>query len=76
MDMTNHEGPAPDADEPRKPLYHYTATIWMARTYDVVAENDEALEMAVGDAMMDDGLDPDEFPIVRMHSTRTPIHWQ
>lgn len=62
--------------EPTAPLYEYTATVWVARTYKVVAEDDESLECAVHDAMVEDGLDPDEFPLIRLHSTRTPIQWQ
>lgn len=58
------------------PLYEYTATVWVARTYTIVAETDAALEEAVEDAMADDGLDPDTYQLVRLSSTRTPIQWQ
>jgi hypothetical protein len=68
MDILNEEQPGP--------LYEYTATVWVARTYKVVAENDEHLEDVVHQAMEEDGLDPEEFSLVRMHSTKTPIQWQ
>jgi hypothetical protein len=62
--------------EPLSPLYEYTATVWVARTYKVVAENDDHLEEVVHQAMENDGLAPEEFSLVRLQSTRTPIHWQ
>lgn len=61
---------------PLSPVYQYTATVWVARTYKIVAETDEALEEAVEAAMADDGLDPDTYSLVRLSSTRTPIPWQ
>jgi hypothetical protein len=63
-------------EEKPGPLYEYTATVWVSRTYKVVAESDDLLEEAVQQALEEDGLDPDEFPLVRLQSTRTPIQWQ
>lgn len=68
MDTTEQGGTSP--------VYEYTATVWVARTYKVVAENDQDLEYAIHEAMLDDGLDPDEFELVRLQSHRTPIQWQ
>lgn len=62
--------------EPQSPLYRYTATVWVARTYTIVAEDDETLEEAVEDSMIADGLDPEKFTPVRLQHTRTPIQWQ
>lgn len=59
-----------------QPMYQYKATVWVERTYTVLAQDDEGLEDAVLDAMLEEGLDPMQFPLVRMHSTRTPIPWQ
>lgn len=61
---------------PLDTMYQYTATVWVARTYTVLAQDDEALENAVLDAMMEEGLDPQQFPLVRLQSSRTPIPWQ
>lgn len=62
--------------EPQSPLYRYTATVWVARTYTIVAEDDESLEDGVQDSLIADGLDPEEFSLVRLQHTRTPIQWQ
>lgn len=75
MDTTNQEGVTPVEQAPA-PLYEYTAVVWVARTYKVVVESDDALETAVEDAMLEDGLDPEEYSLVRLKFSRTPIQWQ
>lgn len=62
--------------DPLSPLYEYTATVWVAKTYKVVAENDDHLEEVIQQAMEQEGLSPEEFSLIRLQSTRTPIHWQ
>lgn len=65
-----------EPSEPLAPLYRYTATVWVARTYTIIAEDDDALEDGVQDSLLAEGLDPEDFSLVRLHHTRTPIHWQ
>lgn len=62
--------------EPLKTLYEYKATVVIAKKYTIRAESDEALEEAVFDSLVQDGINPDEFELVRLHSHRTPIQWQ
>ena len=57
------------------PLYRYTAKVWVEKTYDIIATDDETLETAVSEELMGDGLDPDEFSLVRIAWTRTPQPW-
>lgn len=58
------------------PLYRYDTEVWVSRKYKLVAENDEALEDAVQEALQNDGLDPSTFQMIRLETTRTPILWQ
>lgn len=63
-------------DETPGPIYRYKATVWIARTYDVLAEDDDDLETRIHDAMLKDGLSPDDFSLVRLQASRTQTHWQ
>ena len=71
MDTTEQE-----PQTPPPALYKYTAIVWVERTYEVVATDDETLEEAVKDSLMEDGLDPDAFQLVRLQTYRTPTLWQ
>ena len=65
----------PEESEAPAPIYRYKTTVWVEKTYTVTASDDEALEDLVGEALEKDGLDPDEFRLIRMSWTRSPQHW-
>jgi hypothetical protein len=65
----------PEESATPAPIYCYTTTVWVEKTYTVIASDDETLEEAVCESLEDDGLDPEEFRLVRISWIRSPQHW-
>lgn len=65
----------PQEEQGPAPIYRCKATVWIEKTYTVLAGDDDAVEDAVCESLQDDGLDLEEFRLVRLEWTCTPEHW-
>lgn len=75
MDI-NPQDTTPRHDSKPGPLFRYRGHVWIQRSIEVLAENDDAFEDAVKDTLLDDDIDPAKYTLVKLAWTNTPAQWE